>query len=145
MSGVPRLKTLANQIVSVSVSDSVSPPRPPRLYSPRPAEADVPSFSLCLQGQILLGDKGVVLGSGNIMASNGIIHMVEGLLVPPSILPILPHRCDTTLSSILMVRTLRPRGRAHTAAVCVRVCLSCGLSAHTLSDFVPGVCDVTDV
>ena len=38
------------------------------------------------------------------MASNGIIHMVDGLLLPPSILPILPHRCDIIQSRIVLVR-----------------------------------------
>uniref|UniRef100_A0A3Q3KRR5 Stabilin 1 n=1 Tax=Monopterus albus TaxID=43700 RepID=A0A3Q3KRR5_MONAL len=45
-------------------------------------------------GEILLGERGIHLVSTNIMASNGIIHMIDGLLYPPSILPILPHRCD---------------------------------------------------
>uniref|UniRef100_A0A3B4ZPW1 Stabilin 1 n=1 Tax=Stegastes partitus TaxID=144197 RepID=A0A3B4ZPW1_9TELE len=53
-----------------------------------------------ISGQILLGDKGVRLASTNIMAANGIIHMIDGLLFPPSILPILPHRCDVTESKI---------------------------------------------
>uniref|UniRef100_A0A3B4ZQ96 Stabilin 1 n=1 Tax=Stegastes partitus TaxID=144197 RepID=A0A3B4ZQ96_9TELE len=53
-----------------------------------------------ISGQILLGDKGVRLASTNIMAANGIIHMIDGLLFPPSILPILPHRCDVTETSL---------------------------------------------
>lgn len=37
------------------------------------------------------------------MASNGVIHMIDGLLYPPSILPILPHRCDVIESKITVV------------------------------------------
>ncbi|KAI3369756.1 hypothetical protein L3Q82_024579, partial [Scortum barcoo] len=67
LAALPRIQTMANQIVAISVSGD---------------------------GKILLGEKGVQLASTNIMASNGIIHMIDGLLYPPSILPILPHRCD---------------------------------------------------
>ncbi|TMS19741.1 Stabilin-1, partial [Larimichthys crocea] len=72
---VRQIRTLANQVVTISVSDS---------------------------GEILLGEKGIHLTTTNIMASNGIIHMIDGLLYPPSILPILPHRCDVTESKITM-------------------------------------------
>ncbi|CAB1353163.1 unnamed protein product [Coregonus sp. 'balchen'] len=37
------------------------------------------------------------------MASNGVIHMIDGVLVPPSIVPILPKRCDVTESKIIVV------------------------------------------
>ncbi|XP_051804220.1 stabilin-1 isoform X1 [Acanthochromis polyacanthus] len=73
LSALPRIQTMANQMISISVSND---------------------------GQILLGDKRIQLASTNIMASNGIIHMIDGLLVPPSILPILPHHCDVTESKI---------------------------------------------
>uniref|UniRef100_A0A8C5D509 Stabilin 1 n=1 Tax=Gouania willdenowi TaxID=441366 RepID=A0A8C5D509_GOUWI len=51
-------------------------------------------------GNVLLGEKGAHLTITNIMASNGIIHMIDGLLYPPSILPILPHRCDVVDNKI---------------------------------------------
>ncbi|XP_071349438.1 stabilin-1 [Trachinotus anak] len=73
LSTLPRILTMANQIVTITVSDG---------------------------GEILLGEKGARLVTTNIMASNGIIHMIDGLLYPPSILPILPHRCDITESKI---------------------------------------------
>uniref|UniRef100_A0A3Q1H6B8 Stabilin 1 n=1 Tax=Anabas testudineus TaxID=64144 RepID=A0A3Q1H6B8_ANATE len=72
LAAFPQIQTMANQIVTITVSD----------------------------GEILLGEKGVHLVSTNIMASNGIIHMIDGLLYPPSILPILPHRCDIIESKI---------------------------------------------
>ncbi|KAF3856731.1 hypothetical protein F7725_017454 [Dissostichus mawsoni] len=70
---LPQIRTMANQIVTITVSED---------------------------GAILLGEKGIRLASTNIMASNGIIHLIDGLLFPPSILPILPHRCDVTESKI---------------------------------------------
>uniref|UniRef100_A0A3B3TUP1 Stabilin 2 n=1 Tax=Poecilia latipinna TaxID=48699 RepID=A0A3B3TUP1_9TELE len=57
-----------------------------------------------ISGELLLGEKGVRLTGSNIMASNGVILMIDGLLYPPSILPILPHRCDATKSKITVVR-----------------------------------------
>uniref|UniRef100_A0A3B5MI08 Stabilin 2 n=1 Tax=Xiphophorus couchianus TaxID=32473 RepID=A0A3B5MI08_9TELE len=74
---LPQVRTMANQLVTVSASDT---------------------------GEVLLGEKGVRLAGSNIMASNGVIHMIDGLLYPPSILPILPHRCDVTKSKITLVR-----------------------------------------
>eukprot|EP00066_Takifugu_rubripes_P022628 XP_011611894.1 PREDICTED: LOW QUALITY PROTEIN: stabilin-1-like [Takifugu rubripes] len=71
---IPQIKTMANQLVSITVSDS---------------------------GKILLGEK-AVLWRVPTLASNGIIHMIDGLLYPPSILPILPHRCDITKSIIIL-------------------------------------------
>uniref|UniRef100_A0A3B5QNS4 Stabilin 1 n=1 Tax=Xiphophorus maculatus TaxID=8083 RepID=A0A3B5QNS4_XIPMA len=55
-----------------------------------------------VSGEVLLGEKGVRLAGSDIMASNGVIHMINGLLYPPSILPILPHRCDVTKSKITL-------------------------------------------
>ncbi|XP_068598387.1 stabilin-1 [Brachionichthys hirsutus] len=72
---LPQIKTMANQIVTISVSDA---------------------------GEILLGEKGIRLAGASVMASNGIIHTIDGLLYPPSIIPILPHRCDVTESKITM-------------------------------------------
>ncbi|XP_015240519.1 PREDICTED: stabilin-1 [Cyprinodon variegatus] len=73
LAALPVIQTMANQFVTISASDS---------------------------GEILLADKKVHVVGTNIMASNGVIHMIDGLLYPPSILPILPHRCDVTESKI---------------------------------------------
>ncbi|KAI4884210.1 hypothetical protein NFI96_012855 [Prochilodus magdalenae] len=53
-------------------------------------------------GRVLLGEKGIPLESKDIVASNGIIHLIDGVLVPPSIVPIMPHRCDVNESAIVM-------------------------------------------
>uniref|UniRef100_A0A672IHS7 Stabilin 1 n=1 Tax=Salarias fasciatus TaxID=181472 RepID=A0A672IHS7_SALFA len=75
LSALPQIQTMANQKVVVNVSAN---------------------------GEILLGEKGVRLVTKDIVASNGIIHMIDGLLYPPSILPILPHRCDIVQNKITM-------------------------------------------
>uniref|UniRef100_UPI0037E9B06F stabilin-1 n=1 Tax=Semicossyphus pulcher TaxID=241346 RepID=UPI0037E9B06F len=64
---LPQIITMANEILTITVSSD---------------------------GQILLGEKGIHLKSTNIIASNGIIHMIDGILVPASIVPILPKHCD---------------------------------------------------
>ncbi|CAJ1052034.1 stabilin-1 [Xyrichtys novacula] len=77
LAALPQIQTMANQFVSISASDT---------------------------GELLLGEKGIHLKSTNIIASNGIIHMIDGLLYPPSILPILPHRCDVIEKKITLGR-----------------------------------------
>ncbi|KAK3536514.1 hypothetical protein QTP86_013837 [Hemibagrus guttatus] len=53
-------------------------------------------------GRVLLTEKGILLDVKDIVASNGIIHMIDGLLVPPSIVPIMPNRCDVNETTIIM-------------------------------------------
>ncbi|KAI5093433.1 stabilin-1 precursor [Silurus meridionalis] len=53
-------------------------------------------------GRVLLTEKGIPLEVKDIVASNGIIHVIDGLLVPPSIVPIMPHRCDVNETAIVM-------------------------------------------
>uniref|UniRef100_A0A8C7NTQ0 Stabilin 1 n=1 Tax=Oncorhynchus mykiss TaxID=8022 RepID=A0A8C7NTQ0_ONCMY len=57
--------------------------------------------NLTNDGLVLLGGKPLQIT--NIMASNGVIHMIDGVLVPPSIVPILPKRCDVTENKIIVV------------------------------------------
>uniref|UniRef100_A0A8C5QWV6 Stabilin-1 n=1 Tax=Leptobrachium leishanense TaxID=445787 RepID=A0A8C5QWV6_9ANUR len=64
---MPQILTSANEIVKISISAN---------------------------GRIYLGESGV--GQSDIVASNGVIHVVDGVLIPSSILPILPHRCNET-------------------------------------------------
>ncbi|NXU52032.1 STAB1 protein, partial [Turnix velox] len=64
---MPRIVTMANQIITINIS------------------AD---------GRILMDESGIPLNMRNIVASNGIIHTLDGILIPPSIIPILPHRCN---------------------------------------------------
>ncbi|XP_067855433.1 stabilin-2-like isoform X2 [Heptranchias perlo] len=63
----PNILSLANQLVTMNVSHN---------------------------GQILLGGQGAAVEEADILGKNGRIYSLDGVLVPPSILPILPHRCD---------------------------------------------------
>lgn len=61
----PHIRTLANQIIQ---------------------------FNTTSNGQILAND--VAIEETEIIAKNGRIYTLTGVLIPPSIVPILPHRCD---------------------------------------------------
>lgn len=54
-----------------------------------------------LQGQIFLGGAAVLEAS--VEAKNGRLYVIDGVLTPPSITPVLPHRCDFTKTKILKV------------------------------------------
>ena len=60
---------------------------------------------LSLQGRIQLNSNVNVTSTG-IEASNGYYHHVEGILLPPSALPILPHKCDIVEARIVQVCTI---------------------------------------
>ncbi|XP_020827131.1 LOW QUALITY PROTEIN: stabilin-1 [Phascolarctos cinereus] len=70
-----QIQTMANQVVPTNITE---------------------------EGRILLGSPGIPLKSMDIVASNGIIHLLDGILLPPSILPILPHRCNENQYKIVM-------------------------------------------
>lgn len=57
-----------------------------------------------LQGQILAND--MALEEMEVAAKNGRIYTLTGVLIPPSIIPILPHRCDETAREMRLVRKL---------------------------------------
>ncbi|XP_048463436.1 stabilin-2-like isoform X1 [Rhincodon typus] len=52
------------------------------------------TLNVSYNGQILLGDHGAAIDDTDILGKNGRIYSLTGVLVPPSIVPILPHRCD---------------------------------------------------
>uniref|UniRef100_A0A8C8YVP0 Stabilin-1 n=1 Tax=Prolemur simus TaxID=1328070 RepID=A0A8C8YVP0_PROSS len=62
-----RVLTMANQVLAVNISE---------------------------EGRILLGPEGVPLRRVDVQAANGVIHMLEGVLLPTTILPILPQHCN---------------------------------------------------
>ncbi|XP_053455327.1 stabilin-1 [Nycticebus coucang] len=62
-----RVLTMANQVLAVNISE---------------------------EGRILLGPDEVPLRRVDVLAANGVIHMLEGILLPPTILPILPKHCN---------------------------------------------------
>uniref|UniRef100_A0A8C5M7K7 Stabilin 2 n=1 Tax=Leptobrachium leishanense TaxID=445787 RepID=A0A8C5M7K7_9ANUR len=51
-------------------------------------------FNTTNKGQILV--NGEEVEEADVAAKNGRIYTLDGVLIPPSILPILPHRCDET-------------------------------------------------
>ncbi|MGH0148080.1 UNVERIFIED_CONTAM: hypothetical protein FKN15_012026 [Acipenser sinensis] len=57
-------------------------------------------FVFSKQGQILVNGK--VILEADIEARNGRLYSLEGVLIPPSIVPVLPHRCDVTESQVKM-------------------------------------------
>lgn len=61
-----RVVSMANQVIAVNVTE---------------------------EGRVLLGPDGVPLWRVDLLASNGVIHMLDGVLLPPTILPILPKLC----------------------------------------------------
>lgn len=56
------------------------------------------------------------------LASNGVIHLLEGVLLPPTILPILPKRCSEEQHQIVAVSVSPGRGRPshwhHSLSLC---------------------------
>ncbi|ELV10375.1 Stabilin-1 [Tupaia chinensis] len=62
-----RVFTMANQVLAVNISE---------------------------EGRILLGPEGVPIRRVDLPAANGVLHLLEGILLPPTILPILPKHCD---------------------------------------------------
>uniref|UniRef100_W5UBP3 Stabilin-1 n=1 Tax=Ictalurus punctatus TaxID=7998 RepID=W5UBP3_ICTPU len=75
LASMTQIQTMANQVIMINVTGD---------------------------GRVLLTEKGIPLEVKDIVASNGIIHIIDGLLVPPSIVPIMPHRCDVNETTIIM-------------------------------------------
>ncbi|XP_042746083.1 stabilin-2 [Lagopus leucura] len=58
------------------------------------------NFNTTSTGQVLV--SGEEMEETDIVAKNGRIFTLAGVLIPPTIVPILPHRCDETKSQIAM-------------------------------------------
>ncbi|XP_052316183.1 stabilin-2 isoform X1 [Oncorhynchus keta] len=67
-----RMRTIANQILSFNVTEN---------------------------GQILV--NGMAVLEADVEAKNGRLYSMDGVLIPPSIEPVLPHRCDITENKLL--------------------------------------------
>ncbi|XP_058534492.1 stabilin-1 [Ochotona princeps] len=70
-----RVLTMANQVLAVNISE---------------------------EGRILLGPEGVPVRTVDLLAANGVIHLLEGILLPPTILPILPKHCNVEQHEIVV-------------------------------------------
>ncbi|XP_015278042.1 PREDICTED: stabilin-2 [Gekko japonicus] len=56
-------------------------------------------FNITKSGQILV--NGQAIEEGDIVAENGRIYILSGVLMPPSIIPVLPQRCDEERTEIV--------------------------------------------
>uniref|UniRef100_A0A670YTZ1 Stabilin 2 n=1 Tax=Pseudonaja textilis TaxID=8673 RepID=A0A670YTZ1_PSETE len=61
-------------------------------------------FNFTENGQVLVNGKKIE--EADIAAKNGRIYTLSGVLIPPSIIPILPQRCDKEKSELKLVRLL---------------------------------------
>lgn len=69
------------------------------LYSPS-APASLPMFDY-IQGQILINGAAVLEAA--VEAKNGRLYVLDEVLTPASIEPVLPHRCDITETKFIQV------------------------------------------
>ncbi|KFP52029.1 Stabilin-2, partial [Cathartes aura] len=58
-------------------------------------------FNRTSTGQVLV--SGEEMEETDIVTKNGRIYTLAGVLIPPTIVPILPHRCDETRSQVAMI------------------------------------------
>ncbi|XP_006876089.1 PREDICTED: stabilin-1 [Chrysochloris asiatica] len=70
-----RVLTMANQVLAVNISE---------------------------EGRILLGPQGVPLKQVDVLAANGVMHVLDGVLLPPTIQPILPKHCSEEQHQMVM-------------------------------------------
>ncbi|CAJ0931527.1 unnamed protein product [Ranitomeya imitator] len=71
---MPQVMTSSNEVIKINVTEN---------------------------GRILFGNKGIPLMHSDIVASNGIIHVLDGIFIPSTILPILPARCNETVEEVV--------------------------------------------
>uniref|UniRef100_A0A8C2YY13 Stabilin 2 n=1 Tax=Cyclopterus lumpus TaxID=8103 RepID=A0A8C2YY13_CYCLU len=85
----------------VSVLDS---PGPITVFAPSSSAFDAMpeghlSYLSSAEGQILV--NGATVLEAAVEANNGRLYVLDGLLTPPSIQPLLPHRCDLTKTEVI--------------------------------------------
>ncbi|MEE6480097.1 hypothetical protein FKM82_012459 [Ascaphus truei] len=83
-------------------------------------------FNTTSNGQILV--NGQKVEEADVAAKNGRIYTLDGVLIPPSILPILPHRCDKSKSE-LKLGTCMSCGRVY-LSTCPEGSTPTGLFTH---------------
>uniref|UniRef100_A0A8B9FR14 Stabilin 2 n=1 Tax=Amazona collaria TaxID=241587 RepID=A0A8B9FR14_9PSIT len=67
-------------------------------------------FNRTSTGQVLV--SGIEMEETDIVAKNGRIYTLAGILIPPTIVPILPHRCDETRSKVGLCTSCLPQAAA---------------------------------
>ncbi|XP_073430420.1 stabilin-1 [Dendrobates tinctorius] len=73
---MPQIMTSSNEVIKINVTEN---------------------------GRILFGNKGIPLTHSDIVASNGIIHVLNGIFIPSTILPVLPARCNETVEEVVQI------------------------------------------
>ncbi|XP_076861229.1 stabilin-2-like isoform X2 [Brachyhypopomus gauderio] len=82
------------------------------------------AFNVTLVGQILI--NGVAVVEADVKANNGRLYSLDGVLIPPSIEPILPHRCDIT-------ENVKYKGRCVSCTSVTRSTCPTGVSMNSFS------------
>lgn len=95
-----QLLTMANQVLTINVTEQVRCDSCHGLLFAKQKSQRSPGVPP--QGQIWV--SGVPVVEAAVEAKNGRVYVLDGVLTPPSILPLLPHRCDVTDSKIIQVR-----------------------------------------
>ncbi|KAI3366323.1 hypothetical protein L3Q82_000431 [Scortum barcoo] len=95
----PTIVTMANQVLTINVTEN---------------------------GQILV--DGVVVLEAAVEAKNGRLYVLDGVLTPPSITPVLPHRCDINQTKII-------QGECVSCSKAKQSQCSSGVQTHTAACF----------
>lgn len=64
------------------------------LYSSKEVVTSVSSYLSTYQGLILVNEARIL--EADVEAKNGRLYSLDAVLIPPSVEPLLPHRCNVT-------------------------------------------------
>ncbi|XP_028673278.2 stabilin-2 [Erpetoichthys calabaricus] len=91
------LELLRNHIVpsvELDVTSIVTSPQTTTIAN------QVLTFNVTSSGQILV--NGEIILEADVEANNGRLYSLDGVLIPSSVVPILPHRCDVQVTTLKM-------------------------------------------
>ncbi|KAG7454371.1 hypothetical protein MATL_G00259010 [Megalops atlanticus] len=115
------LELLRNHIiqsVALEVVNVVSSPRSVTMAN------QVLTFKVMDNGQIQVNDVPIL--EADVEAKNGRLYSLDGVLIPASIEPVLPRRCDTTKTSVI-------KGKCVRCAEVIKSACPSGVSTETFS------------
>ncbi|XP_029282312.1 stabilin-2 [Cottoperca gobio] len=90
------LELMRNHIVPFSALDVFNAASSPRIVT---LASQVLTINVTENGQMLVNGAAVLEAA--VEAKNGRLYVLDGVLTPASIEPVLPHRCDTTETKVL--------------------------------------------
>ncbi|XP_034019032.1 stabilin-2 [Thalassophryne amazonica] len=90
------LELLRNHVVPSTALDIYNAASNPRIMT---SANQILVFNVTGNGQILVNGAAVV--EADVEAKNGRLYVLDGVLIPASIEPVLPHRCDLTVTEII--------------------------------------------